>query len=368
MRLCKLPTSTMSADFQPFPMAMPHDAQARHSVRPVRPPPSDGMDEPVILRGLLYFLILAAFFIIRYILDVLLTPRVLDAAAHAAIDCIITAPRCSLNLLRSCSAALLPWATLRVWRCCDAAMMEKACLYVAALQLGLKFVCDSSLVVGRLRKGDLWPMIVPLVMFTRVSSGRSQGPHRWRCGRRGLLCAAAPWMVRIGALVALYQIFVAPLVQSLRRSIPAMTGTGPHNAQPGWNDCNTEPLEGGCTSFTGQPLPCRELMRARDFNQHVLPTMRQATYREIRRAMTDNELYGSAWHVGHACPDPNKDSVADQEDRGWNLFAQHATDNVRLGHCVVSCAEADYVGASSVPCASTGGCSTDCASANGRRA
>ena len=128
MRLCKLPTSRMSADFQPFPMAMPHDAQARHSVRPVRPPPSDGMDEPVILRGLLYFLILAAFFMIRYVLDVLLTPRVLDAGAHAAIDWVITAPRCSLNLLRSCSATLLPWATLRAWRCCDAAMIEKACL------------------------------------------------------------------------------------------------------------------------------------------------------------------------------------------------------------------------------------------------
>ena len=39
-------------------MAMPHDAQARHSVRPVRPPPSDGMDEPVILSSIVSDLLL----------------------------------------------------------------------------------------------------------------------------------------------------------------------------------------------------------------------------------------------------------------------------------------------------------------------
>ena len=88
--------------------------------------------------------------------------------------------------------------------------------------------------------------------------------------------------------------------------------------------------------------------------------MQHASYREIRFAMTEYGLYGSGWHVGHACPDPNKDSTGDEEDRGWNLFAQHATDNVRLGHCLVSCSEADYVAASRVHCTRSKECVTHC--------
>ena len=38
------------------------------------------------------------------------------------------------------------------------------------------------------------------------------------------------------------------------------------------------------------------------------------------------------------------------EDYGWNLFAQHAVDNSHLGHCLVSCAEAGHVGAHHVRC------------------
>lgn len=107
-----------------------------------------------------------------------------------------------------------------------------------------------------------------------------------------------------------------------------------------------------CTSFTGQPLPCQELELARRFNSEVMPTMRGSSYRDVRKAMTDFGLFGSSWHVGHACPDPSKTTQGDQEDRGWNLFAQHATDNVKLGHCLVSCSEAAHVGASHVRCAS----------------
>ena len=328
----------------------------------------EGMDEPVILRGVLYFLTLAAFFTIRYLLDVLLTPRLLDAVAHSLVGWVMEAPRTSMMALHSCSATLLPWAMLRAWRCLDAAVIERACLYVAGIQLGVKLIADNTLVMGRITKRDMWPLLVPLATFARVSSGRSRGPHRWRCGRRGLLCAVAPWLIRIWVLAALYTTVAAKLAylggQTAHASMDGEPQTGPSR----WNACPVEEqAEGGCATFTGQPLPCHELRRAREFNRHVMPGMQHATYRQVRRAMTDHGLYGSTWHVGHACPDNAKKSFGDEEDHGWNLFAQHAADKVRLGHCLVSCAEAEYVGASSIPCAKTIGCLTECSGPNVHR-
>ena len=76
--------------------------------------------------------------------------------------------------------------------------------------------------------------------------------------------------------------------------------------------------------------------------------------------MTAHGLPGHAWEVGHACPDPSKRTSTDAEDRGWNLFAQHPADNARLGHCLVSCAEAEYLGALHVRCTDAKGCVARC--------
>ena len=106
-----------------------------------------------------------------------------------------------------------------------------------------------------------------------------------------------------------------------------------------------------CFTFSGQPLACDELNLARRFNREVMPLMLSASYADVRRAMTDYGLYGSAWHVGHARPDPSKRRTSDAEDRGHNLLAQHATDNVKLGHRLLSCAEAKFLHANHVNCA-----------------
>ena len=107
---------------------------------------------------------------------------------------------------------------------------------------------------------------------------------------------------------------------------------------------------GACFTFTGQPLACDELELARRFNREEMPTLLGASYADVRRAMTEYGLYGSSWHVGHARPDPNKRRTNDDEDRGHNLLAQHATDNMKLGHVLISCAESKFLHAAHVKC------------------
>ena len=107
---------------------------------------------------------------------------------------------------------------------------------------------------------------------------------------------------------------------------------------------------GACFTFTGQPLACDELELARRFNREEMPTLQSASYADVRRAMTEYGLYGSSWHVGHARPDPNKRRTNDDEDRGHNLLAQHATDNMKLGHVQISCAESKFLHAAHVKC------------------
>ena len=97
----------------------------------------------------------------------------------------------------------------------------------------------------------------------------------------------------------------------------------------------------GCASFTGYPVSCDELERVRQFNRDVVPTMVSQGVASVRKAMNSRGLNGHVWHVGHACPDPSKSSSRNDEDHGCNLFAQHAVDNFKLGHCLVSCAELD---------------------------
>jgi len=115
-----------------------------------------------------------------------------------------------------------------------------------------------------------------------------------------------------------------------------------------------------CSSFTGFPIDCSELKRIRDFNANVMPHMRDVGYRGIRKAMNERGFPGHIWHVGHACPDPSKKSTRNDEDFGWNLFAQHAVDNAHLRNCVVSCAEAEHVGAHHVRCTGGGKCVHTC--------
>ncbi len=122
-----------------------------------------------------------------------------------------------------------------------------------------------------------------------------------------------------------------------------------------------------CTDYRGKTLEyCSELDLARTFNLEVMPNMEDSSYREVRYALTRYGLTGRRWHVGHACPDPGKDSFEDWADFGHNLFAQGASDNVRLQHCLVSCSEARFYGALHVKCATTAQECVDCDDKFGR--
>ena len=121
-----------------------------------------------------------------------------------------------------------------------------------------------------------------------------------------------------------------------------------------------------CKFFNGESMSCEQLDRAIKFNQQEMPRLRAASYDSVRKKMTEYGLFGDSWHVGHACPDPSKSSKRDDEDFGWNLFAQAASDNIRLGHCLVSCAEAEHFGGD-VPCSKSGGC-RECTSKEKKKA
>ena len=329
-----------------------------------------GTREPLILRGLLQIVIISVFFVVRYVLDVLLTPRVLDSLTHDAYCAARSTILSAWPLLKTCYAPLAPCVVYHLWNWCNADVIQRALLLVCSLRLATSIIMNNAATVGRLTKGDAWPILLPLVRFARVSGKRLNekvaGPSLkpWFRGYRRVLCLAMPWFVRAAVLNALVGASGSPLttiVSSMRSPWAGVRGARTERSPVGSSgSCVCPDQREGCASFVGQPMACGELRLAREFNAKVMPTLQLASYREVRRAMTAYGLYGSAWHVGHACPDPNKDSSTDDEDRGWNLFAQHAADNVRLGHCLVSCAEAEYTAAFHIKCTRAARCVATC--------
>ena len=312
----------------------------------------EGMQDPVVLRGLLQCIAIAFFFSSRYLLDVLFTPHVVQAVpqqllalAHQAWTAAWCAPAMSLVLLHY-------WGSLEYGLF---SLLARWLLRFCILRSLVVKLMDDDMVVWRLRKVHIWTPLQFLVTFTRVSSGREQARGEWRGGGRRLLCHAMPWVIR-------YIIFSAtwPSLRVLPNEVFARAPpvSGPAQRQP--YEPSYEPSHEQCTSFTGFTIPCDELRRIREFNGRVMPAMLDAAYRVIRKAMNDHGFAGHVWHVGHACPDPSKKSTRNDEDFGWNLFAQHAVDNAQLGHCLVSCAEAEHVGASHVRCTHSERCVPSC--------
>ena len=311
----------------------------------------EGMDDPVILRGLLQCISIAAFFSLRYVLDVLLTVPAVQALSvrvlvvvhwvWSATCCFPVASLALLYLCGSLDSGVLGFV---------ARMMLRSCVLRAVFTALL----DDSVVVFSLKKRHIWVPLGWLVTFTRVSSGRMLPQGVWRYGHHYFLCRAIPWILRVG-------LFWATWSTSTRQSPimyePFHVSHQPSHSQPAAfrPQAPERPLE-KCASHTGFPIPCDELERVRDFNSRVMPTMRDAHYRVIRKAITEQGLAAHVWHVGHAIPDPSKSSTQNREDYGWNLFAQHAVDNLKLGHCLVSCAEAHHVGAHHVQCSTSTQC------------
>ena len=316
----------------------------------------DGMQDPVVLRGLLQCIAISLFFSGRYLLDVLFTPHVVQtvpqqvlALAHRVWAAAWCAPAISLLLLHY-------WGSLEYGLF---SVLARWLLRVCILRSLIVKVMDDEMVVWRLRKVHIWVPLQFLVTFTRISSGREEPRGEWRGGVRSVLCRGMPWVIRCSILSASWPSLRVP---DLRQShtlyyAPSYAPSYQPSYEPSYAP-SYEPQ--GCASFTGFAVPCDELRRVREFNGNVMPTLRDAGYRAIRKAMNEHGFPGHIWHVGHACPDPSKKSTRNKEDFGWNLFAQHAVDNANLGHCLVSCAEAEHVGASHVRCTHSEGCVQSC--------
>lgn len=205
-----------------------------------------------------------------------------------------------------------------------------------------------------LSKGLLWGQLyLPYARCLRNLSGRETNPaHLYAMQRRRPDLVPRPLWYGVVLLVLLHRRWLhLPAVAARPR--PALRAT-----------MAVLPPRPSCRSYAGFPLECSELERARSFNREVMPSLSNAGYRKVRKLMTEYGLSGFIWHVGHACPDPSKASTMDTEDRGWNLFAQHAVDNGKLSGCLVSCSEARHAGAVHVPCTeAVHGCQRNCTGA-----
>ena len=315
----------------------------------------ESMDEPVVLRGLLQCIGIGGVCTTRYLLDVLFTPRVVQTISRQLMSVMkrisgvaLYAPVASLVLLHMVSSF-------------EFGSILRVLLRFCILRGVLGAVLDDTVVVGGLRKRHIWVPLAWWVTFTRVSSGRSAPTQSWQSGHRHLLCCGLPWAIRLGAISVCW-----PTLYSVPSTRDSWFGghrlafeqdrhyeqRPPHKPE--------EPEE-PCTSFTGFPVPCDELQRIRAFNRDVMPSMHAVGHRGVRKAMNDRDYHGHVWHVGHACPDPSKRSMNNEEDFGWNLFAQHAVDNLHLGHCLVSCAETKHYHAHHVPCTDANRCVQVCA-------
>ena len=311
----------------------------------------EGMDDPVVLRGLLQCIVLFSLCTTRYLLDVLLTPRAVQAIWHQ------TALATRWIWRASCCAPVASLFLLYFWGSLDCGIFGISVrwgLRCCILRAVLVAMMDDTVVVGRLRKRHIWVPLAWWVEFTRVSSGR-RAPHgAWQDAHRLFICRAIPWAVR----VCLLSMTWPTLCEVPRAPFAVHSVVQGAEESPEYETHFDTPQK--CASFSGFPIECEQLRRIREFNGVVMPRMRDAGYRGIRKAMNERSFPGHIWHVGHACPDPSKKSMRNDEDFGWNLFAQHAVDNANLGHCLVSCAEAEHVGAHHVRCTRENACVPSC--------
>ena len=128
----------------------------------------DGMDDPLVLRGLLQCLGIGLFHTIRYVMDVLFTPHVVQAVPHQ-VEAIMH------RLWTAVSAwyAPLMWLLLlHLWgslNCGIFAISARWALWCCIVRAMLTTLMDDTMVVGRLRKRQ--PSLGP---------SRSRSPARGR--------------------------------------------------------------------------------------------------------------------------------------------------------------------------------------------
>ena len=145
----------------------------------------EGMQDPVVLRGLLQCIAIGLFFSGRYLLDVLFTPHVVQtvpqqvlALAHRVWRAAWCAPALSLALLHY-------WGSLEYGLF---SVLARWLLRFCILRSLIVKLMDDEMVVWRLRKVHIWVPLQFLVTFTRVSSGRASATNFTR-----------DWLARTGA-------------------------------------------------------------------------------------------------------------------------------------------------------------------------
>ena len=181
------------------------------------------MDEPLVVRGLLQWLCMATFFLARYALDVLLTPVVVDDAVFGVGRWARALTGTAWPVLRTCYAPLAPVLMLQLWKLATLDTLQWVFACACSFRLLVHVLMHDSLVVGSLTKRDIWPQIVPLATFVRVSGGRARRvPRQWRQGPLHLICGAVPWAIRLTILVLLLRRSAIP--RSMLPHWPAQPG------------------------------------------------------------------------------------------------------------------------------------------------
>ena len=314
-------------------------------------PANDSDGAPLILRSLVYLFVLLLFQACQYVIIVFHLNAPLSTAAFAMgqVAGIVTnafySPdtRAYLYPFAACTILSAAWTGLHLiygfvfsWKCCVFWIMGSMLYASSSLPLPVSW-------------NQVQTIIVPVSTFVTVTRRSYTGqpiPSEWQTGHRRLLRFAIPGFLRIFVLWAAIRYMQRDHVRFLKDPPEHVYHTCVSDA---WH-ATSAAEERRCADFNGQPLSCNDLDRARHFNKIIMPDLSHASYREVRTRMSQAGLSGSHWHVGHATPDPNKRSLNDREDFGWNLFCQGARDNIRLGHRLVSCSEAAHYGAFHVNC------------------
>ena len=126
----------------------------------------EGMQQPVVLRGLLQCVAISLFFTVRYMLDVLFTPRLVQALFWWLSNC----ARCIWRWLWCVPVA--SFLALHLWGSLTCDTVVRGLLMWYTLRAGLVAFMDDQVVVGGLKKHHIWLPLLWWVTFTRVSSGR----------------------------------------------------------------------------------------------------------------------------------------------------------------------------------------------------
>ena len=224
-------------------------------------------------------------------------------------------------------------------------VIDQFSIYIVAVMIACSMVHHHAngilpFIIYRLEEPQVEQLLMPLSYALSICSAERPGIRfKWR------VPSPVSWILRWGYRHAFWFTVIHAHISRGRRSGPGRNLHTGSNSQ--------------CLSFTGRMLACDELRRARDFNANVMPTLHYKSPGIVRKEMSSYGLESYLWHSGHACPDPNKSTSTDLEDLGWNRFAQHAADNMQLGHCLVSCKEAMHH-AARVNCTDSNVCINRC--------